>query len=193
MAIALKPALFTLLCCPLLWLAWQVGIEVRAPTTALGADPGESIVHFLGEWAIRILLLAFAITPLQSIFRTPLIGRQRRMVGLFAFTYASLHLLTYLYFYVEFSWAAILDDFIERAFITVGIAAFLCLIPMAVTSTLAWQRRLRAKWKLLHRLVYPAVAFAIIHLYWLTKDGFAEVVAYAVVFLILVGYRLVRR
>ena len=115
------------------------------------------------------------------------------MVGLFAFTYAVLHLLAYLFFYIQFDWNALLDDFVERAFITVGIAALLCLLPMAVTSTLGWQRRLRRNWKRLHLLVFPAVGFAIIHLYWLTKDGFAEVVVYAIWFALLVGQRVLKR
>ena len=190
---ALKPSLFVLLCLPLAWLAWQIVLEVEAPTTALGADPGEAIVHFLGEWAIRLLLLAFSVTPLRVLLSSPAIARQRRMVGLFAFFYAVLHLTAYLFFYVQFEWALIVEDFVERAFITVGIAAVLCLLPMAVTSTHGWQRRLRRNWKRVHMLVYPAVAFAIIHLYWLTKDGFAEVILYAIWFALLLGFRLVRR
>lgn len=150
-------------------------------------------MHFLGEWAIRILLLAFSITPLRKLLRQPLIARQRRMVGLFAFTYALLHLMAYLFFYIQFEWSALLEDFVERAFITVGIAAFICLLPMALTSTSGWQRRLRRNWLRLHLLVYPAVAFAIIHLYWLTKDGFAEVVIYALWFIALLGYRFSKR
>ena len=190
---SLKPILFLALLSPLLWLAWQIWIEIQAPTTALGADPGESIVHFLGEWAIRVLLLAFSVSPLQQVLKLPIIGRQRRMVGLFAFAYAVLHLLAYLFFYIQFDWNALLDDFVERAFITVGIAALLCLLPMAVTSTQGWQRRLRRNWKRLHLLVFPAVGFAIIHLYWLTKDGFAEVVVYAIWFALLVGQRVLKR
>lgn len=184
-----KPLLFLLLAAPLAWLGWQVGVEVSSPTAALGADPGEAIVHFLGEWGIRILLLAFAVSPLQRAFKQPVIGRQRRMVGLFAFTYVSLHLLAYLFFYVEFVWQALIEDFIERAFITAGIAGFLCLLPMAMTSTISWQRRLRRQWKRLHLLIYPAVALALIHLYWLTKDGFVEVVAYSLCFVVLLGFR----
>ncbi len=178
---------------PLTWLAWQISIEIAAPTTALGADPGEAIVHFLGLWAIRLLLLAFAISPLQKIFRQPNIGKLRRMAGVYAFVYALLHLTAYLFFYLEFAWDALLEDFVERTFITVGMLALLCLTPLAVTSTAGWQRRLRRNWKRLHRLVYPAIAFALIHLYWLTRDGFAEVFLYSVLFIVLVGFRWVRR
>ena len=184
-----KPGVFLLLLAPLLWLCYQIWIEIQAPTTALGADPGEAIVHFLGEWAIRVLLLAFSVSPLRDLFRQPLIAQQRRMVGLFAFAYATLHLLAYLFFYIQFAWALLLEDFIERAFITVGIGALLCLLPMAITSTRAWQRRLKRSWKRLHLLIYPAVGLAIIHLYWLTKDGFIEVFVYAVWFAVLLAYR----
>ena len=189
----LKPLLFIGLSSPLLWLGWQIWIEIQAPTTALGADPGEAIVHFLGEWAIRVLLLAFSISPLRDLLKQPFIARQRRMVGLFAFAYAALHLFAYLFFYIQFEWAALLDDFVERAFITVGIAALVCLLPMAITSTHGWQRRLKRNWQRLHLLVYPAVAFAIIHLYWLTKDGFAEVFVYAIWFALLLTHRFLKR
>jgi sulfoxide reductase heme-binding subunit YedZ len=189
----LKILVFIGLASPLFWLGWLIRIEIDAPTTALGADPGEAIVHFLGEWTIRLLLLAFAISPLQKLFKQPVIGQQRRMVGVFAFSYALLHLLTYLFFYIQFEWDALLEDFVERAFITVGILALLCLTPMAITSTRGWQRRLRRNWKRLHLLVYPALVLALIHFYWLTKDGFAEVVIYSTCFLLLVGFRLVRR
>jgi len=186
---ALKIVLFALLSSPLLWLVLQIGIEIDAPTTALGADPGEAVVHFLGEWGIRVLLLTFSISPLQRLFSLPAIGRMRRLVGLFAFVYLSLHFFAYLFFYVEFSLKPLLEDFVERAFITAGIGAFVCLIPMAVTSTASWQRRLRVRWKILHRLIYPAIALAIIHLYWLTSNEFAEVIVYAVWFVVLIVVR----
>ncbi len=186
---ALKIVLFALLSTPLLWLVMQIGIEIDAPTTALGADPGEAVVHFLGEWGIRILLLAFSISPLQRLFSQPAIGRMRRLVGLFAFVYVSLHFFAYLFFYVEFSLKPFLEDFVERAFITAGIGAFVCLIPMAVTSTAGWQRRLRRRWMKIHRLIYPAIALAIIHFYWLSINEFGEVVVYAVWFVVLVVLR----
>lgn len=184
-----KPVVFLCLLAPLLWLGWQISIEVSSPTAALGADPGEAIVHFLGEWGIRVLLLAFAVSPLQKALKQRVIGRQRRMVGLFAFTYVALHLLAYLFFYIEFDWQALSADFVDRAFITAGIAGFVCLLPMAITSTAGWQRRLRRQWLRLHLLIYPAVALALIHLYWLTRDGFAEVIAYTFCFVVLLAYR----
>lgn len=184
-----KPVVFLCLSAPLLWLGLQISIEVSSPTVALGADPGEAIVHFLGEWGIRVLLLAFAISPLQKALKQSIIGRQRRMVGLFAFTYVALHFLAYLFFYIEFDVLAMIEDLVDRAYITAGIASFVCLLPMAITSTAGWQRRLRRQWLRLHRLIYPAVALALIHLYWLTRDGFAEVIAYTLGFLVLLAYR----
>lgn len=184
-----KPVVFLCLSAPLFWLGLQISIEVSSPTVALGADPGEAIVHFLGEWGIRVLLLAFAISPLQKALKQSIIGRQRRMVGLFAFTYIALHFLAYLFFYIEFDVLAMIEDLVDRAYITAGIASFVCLLPMAITSTAGWQRRLRRQWLRLHRLIYPAVALALIHLYWLTRDGFAEVIAYTLGFLVLLAYR----
>ncbi len=188
-----KTVFFAALSTPLAWLVWQIAIEIETPTTALGADPGEAIVHFLGVWALRFLLLAFAISPIQKLMQQPVVGRLRRMAGLYAFAYALLHLGAYLFFFLEFEWEALLEDFVKRTFITVGLVALICLTPLAVTSTLGWQRRLRRNWKRVHLLVYPAIAFALIHLYWLTRDGFAEVVLYSIFFLFLVGFRWVKR
>lgn len=186
---ALKPGLFVALSLPLAWLAYRLLLEVQIPTSGLGADPGEAIVQFLGEWALRILLLSFSVSPLRRLIHSNALARCRRMVGLFAFTYVSLHLLSYAFFYIEFEWAALLEDISERTYITVGFAAFIALAAMAVTSTRGWQRRLRRNWQRLHRLVYLAILLALVHLWWLTKDGFGELLFYVVWFACLLGAR----
>lgn len=167
---------------PLIWLGWLIGLEARAPGSGLGADPVEEVVHYLGEWALRVLLLAYAVSPLRRLSKSPVLGRSRRLIGLFAFAYVCLHILSYVAFYLEFEWRALLEDFVERAYITAGMAAFVCLVLLAGTSTRGWQRRLRRNWQKLHRLIYPAIVLALVHLWWLTKDGFAEVSLYTLIF-----------
>lgn len=174
----------------MLWLVNAIRLELVQPNSALGADPGEAVVHFLGEWSLRILLLAFSVTPLFKLTRQPWIMQNRRLIGLWAFSYVCLHLSAYLYFFLQWSWPAFVEDLTERPYIIAGMAAFICLIPMTVTSTRGWRVRLGPLWKKLHRLIYPAVGLAIVHLFWLTRDQYLEVVIYALWFLVLVGWRL---
>jgi sulfoxide reductase heme-binding subunit YedZ len=191
-AAAAKIVIAFTLCGPLLWLGWLITLEFEAPGSALGADAGEAVVHFLGEWALIILLLAYAVSPLKRLTKSSAIARSRRMIGLFAFSYVSLHILSYAYLFLEFEWQSLLEDFIERPYITVGMAAYSGLLAMACTSTNGWRRRLRRNWQRLHYAIYPAVGLALIHLLWQTRDGFAEVVLYATVFVALSAERLYR-
>ncbi len=138
---------------------------------------------------MRSLLLAFSVTPLRQVPGLGWLGVHRRMVGLFAFTYVLLHVVAYLFFFIEFSWAALLEDFNDRVYITAGIVAVLCLVPMAVTSTIPWRRRLGPAWGKLHRLIYPALAAAVLHVWWLTRDGFGEPLLYVVWFVVLLAAR----
>lgn len=179
----------TVLALPLLWLAWRIALEAQAPTSGLGADPGEAAVHFLGEWSLRILLLAFSVTPLFRLTRWSWLAQRRRMVGLFAFAYVVLHLLSYAYYFTEFSWQLLVEDFTDRVYITAGLLALACLLPMAVTSTRGWQRRLGRSWRRLHRLIYPALALALLHLWWQTRDGYGEVLLYVLWFVLLLAAR----
>jgi sulfoxide reductase heme-binding subunit YedZ len=175
-----------------LWLGWLVYLEIEAPGSGLGADPREGMGHYLGEWAIRGLLLAVSVTPLRRILRQPWLARCRRLVGLYAFTYVFLHLVAYVVLYVELDIGLLVEDFVERSYITAGIAAFVCLLLMAMTSTRGWQRRLRQNWRRLHRLVFLAVVLAIVHLVWLTKDDFLDAVLYSVWFAVLIAERSIR-
>jgi len=177
---------------PLAWLAWAVSVELGSPGAVLGADPGEAVVHHLGQWGQRILLLALAVTPLRRRLGWPDLARLRRLVGLFAFVYLSLHFLAYLAFLAAFDWAAIVEDLTRRSYLIAGALGLLGLIPLAVTSTRGWQRRLGRRWQQLHRLAYLACGFGLVHLWWLTKDGYGEVLAYTVIYLLLMAERLAR-
>ncbi|MFW6092474.1 MAG: sulfite oxidase heme-binding subunit YedZ [Pseudomonadota bacterium] len=187
---ALKPAVWLIGSLPLVWLAHAVGVEIRQPGAALGADPGEAVVLFLGTWGIRMLLLALAVTPLRRRLPWPDLARVRRLVGLFAFVYLCLHFVAYLGLLAGFDAATVVEDLGERPYITVGALGLLVLVPLAVTSTRGWQRRLGRRWRGLHRLVFVAAALGLLHLLWLTKDGYGEVLAYAGVFLLLMAERL---
>ena len=181
----LKPAAWTLLSLPLAWLGFAIYQEAQLPGSALGADPGEAVLLFLGEWGIRTLLLALSISTLRRRLGYAPLLRIRRLVGLFAFAYLSLHFLLYLGFFAKFDWRLIFEDLSERPYITVGFAALLMLLSLAVTSTDGWRRRLRRRWRQLHRLVYPASALGLLHFWWLTKDGYGEVAAYGIWLLLL--------
>ncbi len=188
-----KAGLALLLSLPMLWLANAIRMEITNPGVALGADPAEAVVLFLGEWGLRFLLLGLLISPLRRRAGWNALGRSRRMVGLFAFTYLALHFLAYLGFLAEFDWSLIVGDLTERPYIIVGTLALLLLVPLAATSTSGWQRRLRRNWQRLHRLVYVSVFLGLLHLLWLTKDGFAEFAIYLLIFLALMVERLLAR
>ncbi|MEM7078166.1 MAG: protein-methionine-sulfoxide reductase heme-binding subunit MsrQ [Pseudomonadota bacterium] len=185
----LKLGLWLLLSLPLAELAWRIGLELQQPTSGLGADPGEAIVHHLGTWALRILLLAFSVTPLRRTLRWQALGRARRLVGLFAFAYVTLHMLAYMFYYLQWDVVALFEDFSKRSYITVGIVSFLILAAMAVTSTRGWQRRLGRNWRRLHLGIYLAVALGLVHLWWLTRDGYAELLLYTIWFVVLLWLR----
>lgn len=170
----LKPAVFLLCLAPLAVLAW------RASQHDLGANPLEFITHSTGDWTLRFLLLSLAITPARRLFARPELIRFRRMLGLFAFFYGALHLLTYLWFDQFFDFSSIARDIAKRPFITAGMASFAAMLPLALTSTAGWIRRLGGRnWQLLHRLAYLAAAAGVIHYYWLVKSDIRRPLLYA--------------
>lgn len=184
-AIRLK-LLFAFLCsAPLLWFGWLIYLELGEQGQGLGADAGETIVHYFGEWALIVLLAAYSVTPLRRLTGIAAIIRSRRMVGLFAFAYVCLHILSYVTFYLGYDMAALLQDFSERRYITVGMLAFSLLLGMAITSTRGWQRRLGIRWRKLHRVIYPAIGLALVHLWWLTRDGYFELFVFSLWFVLL--------
>ena len=157
----LKGAAWLLGLGPLLWSA------IRFGTDGLGANPVEAVLHWSGRWALILLLVGLSITPLRRITGWNRIIKVRRLIGLFAFFYASLHLLIYLVVDQGLAWAFIVEDVLERPFITAGMGAFLLLVPLAVTSTKGWIRRLGKGWQKLHRLVYVATGLGALHFYWI--------------------------
>jgi sulfoxide reductase heme-binding subunit YedZ len=155
----------------------------------LGANPFEALTRQSGEWTLRFLLVVLAITPLRKLTRQSWLMTYRRMLGLYVFFYACLHLMTYLWFDQFFDWNEILIDILKRPFITVGMLAFVLLVPLAITSTNNWMRRLGKRWKQLHQTVYIIGILAVLHYLWLVKADLREPLIYAGILLLLLGYR----
>lgn len=181
----IKPLAFTLCAVPFALLTY------RAFTGALGANPVEAITRDTGEWALRMLLVTLAVSPLRKLTGANALVRVRRMLGLYAYFYACLHLLTYVWLDAFFSLAYIWDDIAKRLYITVGFTAFCLLTPMALTSTNAMIRRLGARrWQRLHRLGYAAAFAAILHFLWLVKADLREPLLYLAIFAVLMLARI---
>lgn len=157
---------------------------------SLGANPVETLIHRLGTWTLNFLLITLAVTPLRRLTGFTWLIRFRRMLGLFAFFYLCLHFLAYAGVDQRFALGYILEDIAKRPYITLGFSAFLMLIPLAVTSTRGWIRRLGPRWKKLHRLVYPAAILGVWHYYWLVKADVLLPLVYAGILLVLLGSRL---
>jgi sulfoxide reductase heme-binding subunit YedZ len=181
----LKPLVFAACAIPVLVLA------SRAFAGVLGPNPVEAISRYTGDWALRMLLLTLAITPLRKLTGANSLVRLRRMLGLYAYFYACLHLLTYVWLDAFFSLAYIWDDIAKRLYITVGFTAFCLLTPLAATSTNAMIRRLGARrWQRLHRLAYLAAFAAILHFLWLVKADLREPLLYLAIFAVLMFARI---
>ena len=170
-------------------LAWLVG---KAAQNDLGANPVEFVTHATGDWALIFLLSSLAITPLRKLASIPDLIRFRRMLGLYAFFYASLHLLTFVGLDHHFHWAEVLPDVYKRPFVTAGFSAWLLMVPLALTST-AWSIRKMGgkKWAALHRLVYFSAIAGVVHYWWLVKKDITDPAMYAAALAVLLGYRLV--
>lgn len=191
-ALVLKPLTFGLSLLPVIWCLHQIVVLQQGRPHDLGADPGKAIVHFIGEWALRFLILTLAITPARKIFGISVLARIRRMLGLFTFFYAVLHLSSYLVFLLELQFSELLADVVKRPYITVGFVAFLLLIPLAATSNQWMIRRLKHRWKTLHRLVYLISILVIIHLVWLTRTDYQQAITYGAIVAFFLGYRVYR-
>jgi sulfoxide reductase heme-binding subunit YedZ len=181
-----KVVVFLLGLAPIGVLGW------RAFHGDLTANPIEFITHSTGDWTLLFLIFTLCITPLRKLLRLPELIRFRRMLGLFAFFYVCLHFSTWLvldkFFDVSEMWA----DVIKRRFITVGFTAFVLLIPLAITSTAGWIRRLGGKrWQRLHRAIYAAAVLGVIHYYWLVKSDVRKPLMYGAIVAILLAWRLV--
>jgi len=182
----LKVAVFLACLVPLGRLGW------KGYAGMLGANPIEVITHSTGDWTMILLLTTLSITPLRKLTGQYSLIRLRRMIGLLAFFYACLHFTTYIWLDKFFDWHAMLADIGKRRFITVGFLGFVLLIPLAVTSTAGWIRRLGgSRWQRLHQLIYVTALAGVIHYIWLVKADLRKPLQYAAVLAVLLGYRLV--
>ncbi|HEU5401768.1 MAG TPA: protein-methionine-sulfoxide reductase heme-binding subunit MsrQ [Terriglobales bacterium] len=180
----LKPIVFLAALIPLGMLA------LDALQGNLGANPIETITHQTGRWTLILLLVTLSITPLRRVAGIQWLIQYRRMIGLFAFFYAFLHFMTYIWLDQFFDVHSMLKDVYKRPFITAGFTAFVLLIPLAITSTKGWIRRLGKRWQLLHRLIYVSAAAGVIHFIWLVKADLREPLIYATILGTLMAIRI---
>ena len=165
---------------------------LRAYQGELTANPVEFVQHFTGDWTLRFLLITLSVTPLRKLLNVPELIRFRRMLGLFAFTYVSLHFLTYIGPDQSFDLGGMWKDVVKRPFVSVGFLGFVLLIPLALTSTKGWIRRLGGRsWQALHRLIYVTALCGVIHYYWLVKSDHRLPLLYGAILAVLLLYRLV--
>lgn len=191
--IAAKTLVHALALTPLSILAWQFYDVWQTGSDALGADPVAEIEHRTGLWALRLLMATLAITPLRQLTGQPTLIRFRRMLGLYAFFYACLHLTAYLTLDLRGYWTQIFEEIVKRPYITVGFTAWLLLVPLAVTSTQGWIRRLGRNWGKLHKTVYAVGVLAVLHFWWLVKSDIREPLLYASILAALLGWRVWKR
>ncbi|MFC6282631.1 protein-methionine-sulfoxide reductase heme-binding subunit MsrQ [Polaromonas aquatica] len=192
---AAKPILFLICLLPFSWLAWNVVQAQMGNANVLGANPAEHLIRATGDWTLRFICIVLAVTPLRVISNTPTLARFRRMLGLFAYFYVVLHLLSYSWFDMGFDAADIAKDIAKRPFILVGFSAFLLLTPLAATSFNAAIKAMGAKrWQTLHKLVYLIAGLGLLHFFWMraAKNNFAEVFVYAAIIVVLLGWRVMQ-
>ena len=180
---ALAPLLFAAALAPLGWVGWLAGNNL------LGANPIEALVRKTGWWALVFLLITLCLTPLRRLSGKSGFIRYRRMAGLFAFFYAMVHLTAYVAVDQFFAWKFIWKDIVKHPFITLGMTAFVLQVPLAVTSTRGWIKRLGKKWALLHRLVYVAAVLGVTHYFWMVKADVRGPLAFAIMLALLLGLR----
>lgn len=183
----IKVALFCVALIPLLRLV------VLGFNDQLGANPIEFVIRSFGTWALTLLLITLTITPLRKLTGATWLVQLRRMAGLYAFFYAALHMLSYVWLDQWFDWAAIGKDIVKHPFILAGFSSFVLLIPLACTSTNAMMKRLKRNWQKLHYLVYPIAILGVLHYFWLVKKDITQPVIYATVLAVLLGARFVQQ
>jgi len=186
----LKIGLFLVCLLPLVKLSMETfGVSGMS----LGANPVEELIHRFGIWGLNFLLITLAVTPLRELTGKSGLLRFRRMLGLFAFFYVLMHFLVYVGLDQRFDFSHILEDIVERPYITIGFTALLLLVPLAVTSTNAMMKRLGRRWRKLHRLVYLIGILGVWHFYWQVKLDTLEALVYAIILASLLGYRIWRK
>lgn len=184
MLAVLRALVWSVGCWPLCWLVLQ------AVRNNLGPDPGEAIVLGTGLWALRLLLITLLLRPLRDLTGRPEFVRVRRAAGLFAWFYASLHLLLALFYLIGWSWPELIAALRERTYIVFGFSAWVLLVPLGLTSTRRARQRLGRRWRQLHRLIYPAAILACLHFIWLVRSDYLEPAIYSGMLAILFGWRL---
>ena len=179
---AIRVAVFLLCLLPFLALANSVA------SNALGPDPAEHLMHVTGEWVMRFLVLVLLATPLARK-GWPRLARYRRMLGLYVWFYATLHLLVFAQVYIGWSVEQLLEELAERPYVLVGFLAWLILVPLGVTSAHAIRKKMGRHWRQLHKLTYAVVVLGWLHLLWLSRSDVGDAVIYGIVFIVLLGYR----
>ncbi|MBS0377188.1 MAG: sulfoxide reductase heme-binding subunit YedZ [Proteobacteria bacterium] len=175
--------------------AWALGVVPLAFAvkwtfqSLLGPNPVEFLEHYTGDWTLRLLLTTLAMTPLRKVTRLSEPIRVRRILGLWTYAFLCLHFSIYLVFDLGLSVAQLGADLVKRTYITLGFSAWLMLLPLAITSTNAWQRRLKRRWVTLHQLIYPAAILGCTHYYWLVKADTREPLIYLAILLALLAFR----
>ncbi len=180
----LKPSIFVISLAPFLFITYKIFFN------KLGPEPVKEITHFTGEWTLIFICLTLGMSPLQKLTRLSLWINLRRMLGLFVFFYATLHLLTYVGLDYRFDWQPIFDDVVKKKYVFIGFAAWLLLIPLAITSSRKMVILLKNNWKKLHRLVYVIAIFGALHYIWLSKTIFFKPLVYLVIILVLLALRI---
>ena len=158
-------------------------------TNSLGPDPGEHLMHVTGEWVMRLLILVLLATPLARN-GWPKLARYRRMLGLYVWFYATLHLLVFVQVYIGWSGEQLIEELAERPYVLVGFLAWLILVPLGITSAQAIRRKMGRNWRRLHKLTYAVAFFGWLHLFWLSRSDIADAMLYGAIFMLLLLYRL---
>lgn len=185
-----KAVLFLLGLVPLGYLFWRAYNAAHLQHPDLTANPIEYITHFTGDWTLRFILITLTVTPLRLLFNRPQLTRFRRMLGLFAFFYGMLHFTVWIWLDKNFDLGEMWTDVWKRRFITVGMLGLLAMVPLAITSTAGWVRRLKyARWQRLHRLVYLTAVAGVVHYYWLVKSDIRLPLMYGAILAVLLGRR----
>ena len=180
-----KPIVFVLCLMPFALLV------MNAVNNELGPNPVEEMIRTLGDWGIYFILIGLTVSPARKVFNLPWLIRYRRMIGLFAFFYVSMHFLAYIWFDQFFNVDEIVKDIIKRPFITIGFTCFLLLVPLALTSTNGMMKRLKKNWGRLHKMVYAVSMLALLHYFMMIKADYLVPSALLVILSVLLGYRLV--
>ena len=180
----LKPGVFILSTIPFLLILYKIFLN------KLGPEPVKEITHFTGEWTLVFICLTLSMSPLKRFTNLTIWTSFRRMLGLFVFFYATLHLLTYIGLDYRFDWSPILDDVVKKKYIFIGLAAWMLLLPLAITSSRKMVILLKNNWKKLHRLIYVIAIFGSLHYIWLSKTIFFKPLIYSLIILVLLALRI---